>query len=712
MTALMIEAAFRALVFAIAVGAGLRLLRVSNVPVRKAVWSVVLIASLAMPFLMRWQAVAGWANRFGWAVPVRMHRPVAAPAPVKAAPVASAPLILATIDESGDSAAAGTIVASSPTAVSVIEDQPAVVVSTPAAGFASRPKFQWPPAGRLIAMIYLGVAGALLLRLLWGLGLALRLWMTADLVSPLVAPEPSVRSSARIASPVTIGSGIVLPANYAEWDRRKLRMVLAHERSHVRQMDFYLQLLAGVYTAMFWFSPLGWWLRRTLSTLGEAIGDRAGIDAAASRSRYAEILLEFAAMPRQTLPGVAMARPGNLSRRIERLLNEHWFRSAFAEGRRRALVSLLLIPAALFAATALIRMTDASAQTAPTAPAPASAPAAPAAPPASAAATEIPPDQNVPPAAPVAPNAVPALPAPPASGAPLAAPPAPPAPGSVDVEGSDTTSVSDDDQKGYVWHFSDNGESYAMIDGPGTSLTFSGEWSEERKAGIDAARKVAKGPFLWFTHEGKSYIVTDPAIVAKIRAMYKPMEDLGRQQSELGKKQEALDKQMEALDSAEEEAGQVKVPDLSKEMAALNEAVAKAKEAEDKWNTDALAKAEASLKAAHDQMLTPEKMAELQAKLAEAQAQFSSDRVSEMQDRLGELQARLGELQGEAGARQGDFGAKMGALGEQQGRLGEQEGHLGMEQGRLAEQADRQVRSIIDECLRNGKAAQVPNVNP
>ena len=219
--------------------------------------------------------------------------------------------------------------------------------------------------------------------------------MTADLVSPLVAPEPHVRSSRKIPSPVTIGSGIVLPASYTEWDMKKLKTVLAHERSHVRQFDFYLQVLAGLYTALFWFSPLGWWLRRTLTSLGEAIGDRAGIDAAASRSGYAEILLEFAAMPRQTLPGVAMARPGNLAHRIERLLNEHLFRSAFAEGRRRALVSLLLIPVALFAATALIRVSNASAQTAP--PAPSSAPA-----PAPAAAPD---DQSAPPApAPPAPN--------------------------------------------------------------------------------------------------------------------------------------------------------------------------------------------------------------------------------------------------------------------------------------------------------------------
>jgi beta-lactamase regulating signal transducer with metallopeptidase domain len=301
--------------------------------------------------------------------------------------VATAPVVLATLDEGKESVPVDTAVAPSPLVISVPQDAPTVTVA-PTASIPSRPKLHWPALDRLIAMIYLAVASALLLRLLWGLGVALRLWVTADLVSPLVAPEPNVRSSSKVPSPVTIGSGIVLPANYSEWDMKKLRMVLAHERSHVRQMDFYLQLLAGLYTAVFWFSPLGWWLRRALASLGEAIGDRAGIDAAASRSRYAEVLLEFAAMPRQTLPGVAMARPGNLSHRIERLLNEHLFRSAFAEGRRRAVVSLLLIPAALFAATALIRVQSAAAQTAPapaTAPTPSAAPAPSAAPTSSAA---------------------------------------------------------------------------------------------------------------------------------------------------------------------------------------------------------------------------------------------------------------------------------------------------------------------------------------
>ncbi|MGC2299098.1 MAG: M56 family metallopeptidase [Acidobacteriaceae bacterium] len=718
MTAIMIEAALRALAFAAVVGVGLRLLRVSNVPVRKAAWSLVLVASVAMPFLMRWPAAAGWAGRLGWAVPMEMQRP----AMLKAEGTPAA-VVMVTTDRSPDVVPADTAVTASPAdgVVLASDDSPS---TAPMVSVMQPRRLHWLPATQMIAIIYLTVAGGLMVRLLWGLGAALRLWMTADLVSPLVAPEPHVRSSRKIPSPVTIGSGIVLPANYTEWNMKKLRMVLAHEQSHVRQFDFYLQVLAGAYTALFWFSPLGWWLRRTLCSLGEAIGDRAGIDAAASRSGYAEVLLEFAAMPRQTLPGVAMARPGNLSHRIERLLNEHLFRSAFAEGRRRGVVSLLLIPAALFAVTALIRVPHAAAQSAPAAPssAPAPAPAirpddqtAPASP-------DAPQDQTAPAPVPPAPSAAgaPIAPAAPAGVAPAApadlAPAAAALSSGVSVLPDTDTLVSDDDQNanGYAYHFSNDGESYAIIEGAGTNMTFSGtfsgDWTNDRRDEIDAARRVTKGPFLWFTHQGKSYIVTDPAIVAKIRAMYKPMEALGQQQEALGRQQAALGKQQEALARAQEEAGSVKMPDLSKEMTEIDAAAARAKAEQDKWNTKELAEAEAKLKAAQDQTLTPEKVAELQAQLAAAQSSWDSTRMAEMQAKLGELQGRLGALQGEAGSRQGNFGEQMGKLGAEQGRLGSEQGKLGAEQGRLAAQADQQVRSLIDQCLRNGKATPVQNV--
>jgi len=56
-----------------------------------------------------------------------------------------------------------------------------------------------------------------------------------------------------------------------------------------------------------------------------------------------------------------MARTSHLAQRIERLLNESSFRQAFAAGGRRALLAVLLVPVALIAATALVRVEAAAA---------------------------------------------------------------------------------------------------------------------------------------------------------------------------------------------------------------------------------------------------------------------------------------------------------------------------------------------------------------
>jgi len=207
--------------------------------------------------------------------------------------------------------------------------------------------------------LYLAGASVFFLRLVLGVAATLRLWFTAIPIPPYRMRSGfaslRLRASSRVSSPFTIGSAILLPADYETWDRDKLRIVLAHESSHIRQGDFYLQILAGLYASLVWFSPLGWWLKRELADLAEAISDRAGIEQAESRTSYAQILLEFAAAPRPAAVGVAMARPGSLSRRIERLLDDDEFRQSFARSRR-ALVAVVLVPIACFAATAMVRV--------------------------------------------------------------------------------------------------------------------------------------------------------------------------------------------------------------------------------------------------------------------------------------------------------------------------------------------------------------------
>ncbi len=369
------DAAVRALLVACAVGAGLRILAPRHVPAQKTAWGLVLAGALLMPILAPWAGNATWlpaeatlvVPAHTWSLYVRTKvaalRTGKAPAETThAAPVPDQALAMEASPASGTSAPLDRVEVSQPSLQADRFPAPTIshsqTVGTDPRGVGPLQTGYYLPVSDFIWMIYGGVALALLLRLFYGVGGAIGLWQSAEPVQldGSLADGLRLRSSRKISSPVTVGSAVILPADYDEWDANKLRIVLAHERSHVRQGDFYLQALAGLYTAIFWFSPLGWWLKRTLSDLSEAISDRAGLEEAASHASYAQILLEFAALPRRAQVGVAMAHAGRISQRIERLLNEHNFRQAFAGGRRRLWATLLLVPAVLFAAAALIRV--------------------------------------------------------------------------------------------------------------------------------------------------------------------------------------------------------------------------------------------------------------------------------------------------------------------------------------------------------------------
>lgn len=700
-----LEAALRSLLLACAVWAGLRAFRVRNVIAQKAAWGLVLATALLMPALMRWQsflpglAVTLPANPMA----AFQAKPVVTPAPARMtqavlpateAPEVRVPVAAHHVYPSSKSVAvapAQSFDAATPVDMPAAQ-LPLVYTGSPApTAEQARPTQPRAISWIFVAvMLYFGVAAALLVRLFYGLVCAYRLWRWAE---PIQTGEVldsasglSLRASTAVSSPVTIGLSIVLPADYSTWDAEKLRIVVAHERSHIRQGDFYVQLLAGLYAALVWFSPLGWWLKRELSDLAETISDRAGLEQAASSTSYAQILLEFAAAPRPAALGVAMARPGSLSRRIERLLNDNAFRQAFAGGRRRALIAVLLVPVALYAATALVRVQAAqdvqatpaakpeiAAQSAPQAK-PSPAHPADAEQPAGDAFDEDAPRVIVIPAIPkvVVPPlpriavVVPKIPPIPAVTIPkIVIPPMSPIAVAA-MNGRAFALLQDDEAKAdrhHGYRYSIDGDSYAIIRGDrGDTMNFSGEM---HTGDIDKARKLAHGDFLWFERDDKQYYVDDPATIAQIEAMYKPIDDLGKQQEELGRQQEVLGKQQEELGRQQEQAS-LPAPDMQKEMAEIDAAMAK-------------------LKAKMGQNIT-------------------QDELGDLQNKLGDLQGRLGDLQGKIGEQQGKLGEQQGKLGEQQGRLGEQQGKLGEEQGRLSRDADRKVHGIMEESLRNGKA--------
>jgi hypothetical protein len=356
----LIEAALRSLVLASITWACLRIFRIRNVFSQHGAWTAVLIGSLLMPFVLPFAA--------------RWHLPQIAtiPAPssidrlqsVLAPEIVSMPastMNTAMVHAKRDQHDAPTIPAGTASRkLAYVPHYNRVASPAPYADSSpTTPKTSQFMLIRFAMVTYSLIAAALLIRLLFGLAVALRLWYSSH---PFVAGNGAqigtnlrVRFSRRISTPVTIGSGIVLPADYSRWSEEKLRIVLAHERSHVCLRDFYLQILASLYVSLTWFSPLGWWLKHKLSDLGEAISDRSGLNAASNRSAYAEVLLEFAAVPRPTLIGVAMARPTSVSRRIERLLNDSYLRHAFS-GSARTRIAVLAASGVLFTAAALVRV--------------------------------------------------------------------------------------------------------------------------------------------------------------------------------------------------------------------------------------------------------------------------------------------------------------------------------------------------------------------
>jgi beta-lactamase regulating signal transducer with metallopeptidase domain len=709
---LLADAAARSLLVAAVVGAGLFAFRTRNVFAQKAAWMLVLAAAFLMPWLAPWAArlpllpksatILLPHNAWLATPPVKASEPavsVAAPAPaVTPQTITTTPDITPTAQPES------------------IGRFPAPSISSgsfTSAELPARPARKLQPTDVLL-LLYLAGCAALLLRIAFGVASALRLWYEAKPVSSDAIPETlRVRVSESLASPITIGSGIVLPENYTEWDAEKLRIVLAHEASHVRQRDFWLQLCASLYTAAFWLSPLGWWIKRKLSDLSETISDRAAVDLAASHASYAQVLLEFAALPRPISTGVAMANHGHVISRIERLLNESSFRQAFAGGRARIAAAVLLVPAALFAATALVRVeaaqtTPAQQATAPNPPA-VQAPeertgiAAPPEQDTITSTNQAPAPSAVPPAAGTA-AVAPAAPA--ASGTPAAAL-APPAPEEDEVLTLGPTSRAPqvyltqrgnyaliapkamvlarqarnlallDGQHGrlmalrggaYAYSFGDR-DPYAYVTGNGEhSVHFSGNWYSGSKEKIEKARQVAHGDFLWFERDSKAYVIDDPAALSSLKPMQDKMEDLGKQQEALGKQQEELGRQQEELGRQQEQAS-VPTPDMSKELANL---------------TAALKKLD-----------------------AEKGGTVTVGQLAEIESKLGDLQGRIGEIEGKVGEKQGEFGEKQGKLGEQQGKLGEQQGRLGSEQGRIAREMDGKILTIIDEYMKNGKARPV-----
>jgi len=229
-----------------------------------------------------------------------------------------------------------------------------------------QPAFQLPPLRRdsiatprntplhwsdLCAGLWLLIALTMLLRLWLGSRLSARLVRASKMI------DGNLRESDLVRVPITVGvirPRIILPSDWRDWPEHKLRAVVAHEQAHVERRDPARQLAASIYRSLAWFHPLAWWLRAELVELAEQASDDAAIAAAEDRVGYAEALLSFIERTPQRVEweGVTMANRQTRMRRIVRVLDNNRELSAPSSNRALAVLIVAALPL-IYLATAM-----------------------------------------------------------------------------------------------------------------------------------------------------------------------------------------------------------------------------------------------------------------------------------------------------------------------------------------------------------------------
>ena len=598
------EPAFRSLALAALAGAALAIARAKDATMRLAVWTAVLYASLAMPFLARLAPTVG--------VPM--------------------PAFLAA--RSAFPSAQGRIrgaVTRTPVQVAGTAKPFTLSLVRPASGqpqglplrTATR-NISWQFAA---VALYLLVVAVLLGRLAVGLYFSRRLILLSTPIRDggglrflieqsrrwALRAAPGLAESPAVAVPVTLGWWrplILLPIAWRGWREEKTQAVLAHELSHVVRKDAWTRALAAMHRSIFWFSPLAWWLERHLAVLAEQASDDAALHAGADRVFYAEVLLDFfedmrSAVGRVRWEGVGMTHGKQAHARVDRILDSSRRLSAGLRKPAWALIALLAAPGIYVLAGArpvvaqkhqaatgdlVVAMTNVVARA----------------------------DSQAPPADPQSPSA-PMAPASPKPAPPTAPAPKPPKPPALTVG---------------QWRYGVSGEEALVT--YGLEFFGSGTYRSSDMDHIRAVRRASSGDIIWFRLNGKAYVIRDAATVKRAQELYAPEWLVEQTRENLEAKQEKFIVRQEELHKLLDQV-RVDVPDL----------------------TAQLAKLQAELDLLHKHGATLDELNELQSNLKGLQGT-----LSELQGEAGGKMGAIGGDQGALGARMAEIGDQQRELAE------------------------------------------------
>jgi beta-lactamase regulating signal transducer with metallopeptidase domain len=203
----------------------------------------------------------------------------------------------------------------------------------------------------------------------------------------------------------------------------------------------------------------------------------------------------------------------------------------------------------------------------------------------------------------------------------------------------------------------DRGDEEGVVLTSGKSICFMSGSSDDADTARELRRKVGHD-VLFFRRGEARYVIDDPAVLKRAKAIFEPQIRLGEEQAELGSRQAELGSQQADLGAAQAQLGGQQA-----------------------------------------------RLSARQARLASEQARHNLDGRDNRD--LEALMSELARQERHLGEQQSELGVQQGALGEKQSELGEQQGRLGEHQGEVAEKARVQLRALLERALAEGQTKRI-----
>jgi beta-lactamase regulating signal transducer with metallopeptidase domain/thiol-disulfide isomerase/thioredoxin len=169
-----------------------------------------------------------------------------------------------------------------------------------------------------------------------------------------------LRQSDDIQTPCLVGTWrptiLVPPAQCNADNAAELPSVLAHELAHLRGNDLaWNDLFAGL-AILLWFHPLAWRMRRAHADTCDEVSDAIAADYTGDGENYGRTLARLALRVHNpaAVPGLAMARPSGIRRRVE-AIQRHVFRYALPRYQAAMAVTVFATTCIFLGALAITR---------------------------------------------------------------------------------------------------------------------------------------------------------------------------------------------------------------------------------------------------------------------------------------------------------------------------------------------------------------------